>query len=437
MLRLFIALITLFAVATIALGQTYTGTMTLAFGKIRNAEGKMISVEGMKIPITITPVRAHLGPFPKRYRHVKETQPAIQTVYLNDNGEATYFYTPESPSELDDIVLNNAGANAPWTQLTLGLHCGTTQTVLLRWRMWDTQLSGTPPGVNAFTNELVDIGGYFDLDWPQSGGPLPPNAEGQAYKITFGLNQLPPVIPDGSCFMAFQIREPNIAGWPPAESGEGAFVPEFSPVFSGGGVQIGSSEDVYWHDNNLDGIYDSDEVDYFGGPPSQANFLMKVETSGTVLERYPTSYLFEIGTAVTPEVDYLHFDDNEYFIANSQGAPTGTAYPIRFRIDSSVPTTGLTSYRFYMQTRAPFHGIEQVIEFFNFQQFQWVERSRVMLPPNTDANVEANLQSGISQFVDTGTIKRIRARISYRSLFVDPALLTMQIDKATWTVGYP
>lgn len=50
-----------------------------------------------------------------------------------------------------------------------------------------------------------------------------------------------------------------------------------TPIFYGGGVALGSSQDVYWRDANGNGQYDPADARNFGGGTSLANFVLQLQ----------------------------------------------------------------------------------------------------------------------------------------------------------------
>lgn len=74
----------------------------------------------------------------------------------------------------------------------------------------------------------------------------------------------------------------------------GALSNRGSVVFSGGGVTVGSSQDVYWRDANGNGQYDDTDARYFGGTAGNlANFYLKM--NGTAIPEPGTMALLGAG----------------------------------------------------------------------------------------------------------------------------------------------
>src|SRR5687768_3813726 len=149
--------------STCVLAQnTVSGEMTISYGYFLDAEGRHISLEGRRVPVTIASIP--LGSMPTR-------PPAqfgvdLETVYQHDHGVGSYIVSGLAmPSALDDIIMVN-GANSAWQFFTFGINANTTNTagsVFVRWTGYRTFTPGLGGGVMAFTSPAIDFGGSLPL----------------------------------------------------------------------------------------------------------------------------------------------------------------------------------------------------------------------------------------------------------------------------------
>jgi hypothetical protein len=75
-------------------------------------------------------------------------------------------------------------------------------------------------------------------------------------------------LPDDDWFVEVRFYEPG---------GMTVASERATPMFSGAGVNIGSSEDIYWRDADENGVYDANDARFFGGPPHLANFYLAID----------------------------------------------------------------------------------------------------------------------------------------------------------------
>lgn len=397
--------------------KSFSGVMELTCGMIQRADGTYQSARGMKVPYYAERIRASSKPggvLPRGGPYVSGEG------YKNDI-DGTYFYTgPEfpMPSALDDAVMVSSGNGQPWTNLTVGYHADSTERILLRWIVFDNFVSGRGAGQSAFTGVLADFGGYFQF------------AQTGDWKITFNISIAGVVVPDGSFYLASQIRAP-------VATGEGAFMPQFWTMFSGGGVTIGSSEDLFYYDSDPqpDGIYDETEAENFGGPPGLANLLLVVEVGGTVSEAFPINYIILAGQYVSGDFTDLWFvDGNSLKVRQSNAAET--VYPVSVIIEGLSPAASITSLKFNLNAFVNLPGNELKVSLFDYSANQWVEIER-RGAPTTLVALSWTIGSNPSRFVNPST-RRMRARVEWRPVASETTVpLLATIDRATWFVGRP
>lgn len=422
--------------------DVYEGVMTLEFGYVTDAHGQKVDVTGVEIPYRAERIQAYEARLAKflnlaPVRRTETMQPRFEsrsddggnfglagantTVYRNDNGNGTYFFTPEMPSALDDLLLTSAGNNAIWKELTIGMDINYSTLFLIRWIGWN---SFTPqgPGVSAFSNQLFDFGGGYI--------PGPP---GQ-YKVTFDLTNAPLAsTPNGRVYFAQQFREYNATG-------TGQFLDsQVSPVFSGGGVTVGSSEDIFYYDydgGGPDGIYAENEVDFFDGPPNHANFLLQIVVGGTSHLVKPASFTPFRGQVTGGNLASLWFSDNNYLRMIPGIVMNVDEASIQLVVESFAPSSNIQSMRLDVESAANLNGLSQTIQFWNFATNAWVN-IRTDPITQTDTTFQALAPGNPSQFVHP-TENTVRARIQ-----VKPAGVILffpyevRFDRTEWTIVTP
>ncbi len=396
----------------------FTGVMTLTFGHVKNHEGQTINVQGFQVPYVAERIyaqRIERGEHPPKM--IFEGNAGGRAVtYLNDNGDGSYFYYPQNPSSLDDFVLAVGTQGLPWKHLTTGINAEASHKFLIRWKCFDTFVSGLGIGVSAFYDVFADFGGYVTL--PGVG----------AWKVTFDISVVGATNQDGTCFIAQQFREP-------IPTGEGAFDPAYSSIFSGGGVSVGNSEDYFYDDSypTSDGIYDETEIDFFGGPPNHANYLFGLTTGGTQTTIVPESYTIEKGVLVSGSLSRLWYSDDLYMVINDAPADFREA-PIRLVIESVSPSSNIISMTVIMEAKVNKEGAVQRIELWNYQMNKWdlVDTRSAALE---DSVAYWTSGSSPAKYVQSGTNK-VKARFTFKPA-LSPQRLQATIDQTIWKVVTP
>jgi len=391
--------------------------MELTFGMARRPDGTYQPARGMKVPFQAVRIHASTKPGKASPR----PGPLSASEAYNNSIAGTEFYSGPDfpmPSALDDAVMISSGNGQPWTNMTVGYHAESTQQIILRWIVFDSFVSGRGAGQSAFTGVLADFGGYYAF--PQPGD----------WAITFNISIAGVTVPDGNFYFASQIRAPD-------PSGEGAFMPQFWTMFAGGGVQVGSSEDLFYYDGDPqpDGVYDETEAENFGGPPGLANLLLVIETGGTITESYPISFAIQAGQYVEGTfVDLWFVDGSSLKVRESLAAES--VYPISIVLEGQAPVANITSLKFNLDAFINLPGNELKVSLFNYTTNQWVEIAR-QSAPTTLLPLSWTIGSSPIAFVNA-TTRRMRAKVEWRPVALESStLLLATLDRATWTVGRP
>lgn len=149
--------------------------------------------------------------------------------------------------------------------------------------------SGGPVDVDGINIGFVITGtgaaGAFDIEFtiydnldgtatPVNSGPLSPT-----YRISISAGLTPGGWITGLVTLSTPITVPDDGGAIDVlffEPGSGTPFTRATHLFAGGGVLIGSSQDVYWRDANGNGQYDPSDARFFNGPPNLANFYLEL-----------------------------------------------------------------------------------------------------------------------------------------------------------------
>lgn len=414
------ALFFVLGAAAVAQPNDFTVNAEIAFGWVKRPDGTKVNLKGVKVPIRLTKLAEpfQIGRLPS-FIAPKLEQPEGFTAYLNDNGQSSYGYIEGDPSSLDDIGLSGA-AGVPWQQMKFGANVLATHRIIVRWRIFDTALQDTPPGQMAFTDEIADFGTYLQF----------PSAGVWSFDVNVGIVGI--VVPDGQCYFAQQFRDDAYT------NGEGPFEFAFSNLFSGGGVSVGTSADLFVWDYTPEpnGIYEWQEYDYFGGPPNEANFYSRITASGTANELLPSAFTVVRGNLLSGGLTDLWYDDQNYMMIRRGFTPGLNEAPINLEVQSVAPSTNIISMTFNAQVKGDRAGLVARLDLFNYATGQWVnwdswttngaEQTRTVI-------VTSNPQN----YVQSGT-RNVRARVTVnRGPTALGAMFQADFDKLTWTVVRP
>lgn len=371
-LLLILSVLGLTAMALAQQGATTTGTLEVAFGWVKQADGTKKSIKGLKIPFTgrqiqasrigkggiVTPefpglpaMASPLAKFRTRTSANGKSGAGIlaadQVIYaaFNMGGTGYAIVDPQEfvdPSSLDDINISSVGSGKIWSKMNFAVHSEAVQprAILIRWRIWNTHLPN-PPGSNDYTDELADFGTVFI----PSAGTWLYEAAGTA------MQQAGVVVPDMDCYVAQQLRDTS-----DLINGNGPFDLDFYNVYYvAAPPNPGSSQDTWTYDNDpLDGIYEDTELDAFttGAPPPYSNmaFQFFVNNSSTTTTSYPTTVTVVKGSSPAGNNISLWFanDLDEFQLVSS--ATVSPALPAsELHVETVAPSASLLSLR--LQTR--------------------------------------------------------------------------------------
>lgn len=132
------------------------------------------------------------------------------------------------------------------------------------------------------------------------------------------------------------------------------------------------------------------------------------------------------------DLNSLKESDNGRFVVQAQLPQSASDPYVRVLLTSTVPSGTVTSFRFVSEARATLPGIEEVVEFFNYDMNRWDVVARRTLR-NTDSVDVVRLSAGFAAYMD-GAGRNVQARLSYRPLFSLGVGWEVAIDEARWTV---
>jgi hypothetical protein len=453
MRKLFLLVSMLGLVASALAQQVTSGTMEVAFGWVKQADGTKKSIKGLKIPYTATQIQAaRIGrggkvapaPFPGLLEPSSRALGALapsalakgggapmvanQIVYNNYNLTPPYngyaHLPPEEfvdPSSLDDINLDPAGAGKIWTQLRFGIHSESLSPtrVILRIQIWNTAIPN-PPGANDYTDVVADIGFYAI---PSTGTWL---YETQAAI----LQQAGIVVPDTDCYMSFQFRDDN------DPTGEGAFELDlYNVYYIPTTPNPGSSADGWIYDSDLlDGIYEDTEFEVLETAPfSNMAFQIAVNNSSTTTTSFPTTTTVITGRSEQGNNISLWFaNDLDEFqlvatIFENRQIPWAEMH-----VETVSPGTALLSLRLQTRTMVTRPNVTQKIELWRYGGTPgWVPFDSRLMPQNAWVDIDAVYGGTVplSQFVGAGN--KLKLRLTYFAGSNSKKFVTYQ-DKVNW-----
>jgi hypothetical protein len=397
-----------FVVAAWAGAESVQLTWETAFGRFQDKYGVWHGVpKGLKVPVTATRIDARPIGKPKPPArnfggNGLEAPAAITEVYKNYRG-TNNFYTPDMASALDDVTLAQAGYGERWYNFTMAAYSLETNfsNIMYRTRAWNSYVTGRGAGVQAFDNQLFDVGWTI--------GPLVMQEGTWEYRVDAWRvwSQVEMRVPSGVCYFAQQWRQ-----W--QSNGEGAFLEGvYATVFSGDGPPtIGASDDVFWYDWDpfTNGVYSEDELDFYGGSPNEANFLLVVRTnpSGTQEIVRPTTYAIRRGTLISGNVGSLHFiDSNQLQVRRGLSIFAGDP-PLQVEMDGFSSSTNLVSMNLRVVATASTANLQQSVQAFNFSTNEWVTVD-TRAATTTEQNISVAV-SNPNQYVNTDGTMRMKVR---------------------------
>lgn len=468
MMRKIAALLVLgaFAVPAHAGPDVQYGVMTLAFGKAKRADGTIVDLTGMKLPVKVERIKAAKGlrppglfntapaPFfgpPSNMSSAAHPAPAplaLQTFYWadqdpNNTGALPYgLIDPEfeSCSVLDDITVNANAIGKVWSQMTWGMDVGNLNTHLIRWTLFTTYNSSAPNGTSAFgpwpilPTYLLDFG----AKWPPTG--MQP--EVGTFKITAGGFQIAQVsAPQTSFWMCQQLRQWQ-GGNPDAP-----FDTEMRCAFNQSlPPQLGASDIYYWLDregSGPDGMYEEQEKDIFGETqnPMQGNLLLRMEgnSTSTVVDALPTNAVLEKGVFVSGDFSDLHFSDNFYYIARPDYTLPRNVEPIQLRIDGRAPQSNINSISFSVESSTVGGDGIQKLQLYRFGGLTpgWVDVNTRTITGIDSTYTYVYTGANPEYFVNPADQNRVRARVLVTPGPGAARSFVARVDRGKWSLGIP
>jgi hypothetical protein len=425
-------------------GKLYNGTVTVAFGHVRDTNGKVRSIAGLKlaykmeaiVATKIHPAKRKIhGPSvedliaPKYtaalpvYRYtpfaLAAARPALTaTVFNADAGDGYGAIDTPDPSSTDDMILQN-GAHIPWQNLTFGVDVSDVHTFLIRWICWTNYTEGGGHDVQAFSGTFADFGVIFPANQiPQVG----------TYKITISVAAAGVVAPQDTMYMAQQYRTPQ-------PDGEGPFDVAMKNVYNPTAPpSVGSSDNVFWYDwDPLDGIYADDEVDNFGDS-AYANLLRTITVSGTSDTLVPSTYTIVHGVYASGDITDLWYTDSSYLKILSDFGGVGPS--VQLQVNGRAATVTANSFRFITKLHGLLAGGNQVVSLWNYTTSAYdVIDTRTIT--NSDTTVDVTITNTPTKYINQ-TTRNIQALIT----MAPPALRSVRswfgsVDLTNWVISHP
>lgn len=452
-----------------ASAQVYQGTMTAAYGWVRQPDGTKKDVTGMKFKYTFRTVKAAamdengrpVNNFPRITRGIGTwadkfvpnlrkrrapgggnygIQSAQTTIYhaLNPShpfGTSGYGYNDPlewiDPSSMDDVNIAASGAGRPWNELSFGVHVSeSTPQSLFRIRIFNTNVEN-PPGFMDFNQELADFGNFLT--------PPPPNNPGEGYVFDMapaGVQQAGITIPDTDCYVAIQWREPTFP-W-----GFGDFeVRLYNLYYVSAPPTVGSSAATYWFDwEPLDGIYENTELDTFESP-NLGNLALHagVDVNTQSATGLPYQVTTTFGTYLAGTFNSLWFSDGNSYSVREVFSGSRADPSAAIEVLGTVPTQSPLSFRVSSTATTQNQDSLQKIEIWRYGGGSpgWVLFDSRNTTAGTACIVD-QLYGGtipLSQFV--GPNGDVKVRMSYfRNPAGSRALMTVFVNKLNWIVTY-
>ncbi|MCU0316108.1 MAG: hypothetical protein MUC92_05905 [Fimbriimonadaceae bacterium] len=419
------------------------GFVTMAFGKVRQADGTLRDITGMKVPYRVTPIAARnlsrkndIFPRPgdmnqldllfkslSRGSRGGSRGPENVSLYSADSG--LYGYIEENPSSLDDVTLPSSSVNKAWSTLTFGIADDrpSFSNFLIRWRVWSQQVTTPAPG-----NSFSGLVGDFGVIWNQT------LTQGTPVKVEININAAAMVAPTTNLFMATQFRDPSNL------QGNGAFVPGVNVVFSTGTPPtVGSSQDQFWYDwDPLDGNYNENEIDIFEGALANILYVIKGATNSFVTNSKPTSFSQTFGQTTEGNLISSHFE-NDADVIQARPLFNGARNDplIAWDFEAFAPSNGtIIGLRVTSDTFASTGPFTQRIFLWNYLLSSWIQVNESVVSGTTPVSIDVAYGGllPLSNFLNPS--RQVRARVGiFRQTGVSyPRSWTASLDRFNWTI---
>lgn len=375
------------------------GEMILTHGFVER-DGVKVPVAGTRIPYVAERIQAkRVGEpdFPWLTNPGNGNGlPAEATAYLRDNGDGSYYINGyPCPSALDDITMAAQGQNQPWKKLTMGIHSEAGVKFLIRWQVYDTYQGGLGGNVSAWYPWPLpgthDFGGYVN------------NIGAGTWKVTFDISIMGCRVADGQFGLGVQFRTQQA-------NGEGPFIDSLSMVFCGGNSSMGTTEPIFWFDDDpRNGVYTEFEVEQFD-PANASSFLLGITVGGTVHTVQPDTYQITAGDYVSGNLSALKFSNDVYLVIRV----TNRQRIAQLVVESDAPSNQPIGYTFRCEAASNRPGLNQKIELYNYQQSRW-DLFTVSKTTTSDVIYTASVGSDPKKYVDQAT-GRVKARVTWENL---------------------
>lgn len=458
-----LALLSIAAMAVMASAApdtNYDGVVRVAFGKVKQADGKWKDITGMLLPyrmntgrlsavLGLKPVNStgiptnirNLSPNPfwlppsGRSGGITPYTGQSVTLYSDVDGTGAGILDPSfpDPSSMDDLVLSN-GANKAWDNLRFGFFVGASHSFLVRWRCYSTYTTGLGSS-SAFSNEYADFGVIIPsqsmdiMPDPDTGTP------GTFHDWTINVQAAGVIAPSDVCYMATQFRSTQANGEGPFDTSMANIYNHTSPP------SVGSSQDQIWYDADpLDGIYTEGEIDNFG-EGNLANAFRYISSGGsstTIDSLPPISVTVPQGTLTSGNFLSLWSSNNQYVRAKPLYNVNRNTAPLQVVIESQPSTATALSMKFTVESAGFSAGGTQIVKLFNFSTGQYVTVDSRSIPA-VDTTIVYQVPNSISQYIgNVGTAGspdyRVRAKIEYFPPTDSSRQWDARIDYANWLV---
>lgn len=438
-------------------GQTEIGYVTVAFGKVKAPNGKMVDISGIKLPYRMERIQttktskiAYTEPVGEVGRNFKwpwekggpkvqgQGGDSLQAIYQNDHqangnpnpyGEIGDFF---SCSIVDDITPIAGTLNKPWKWMTFGLNASAGSSFLCRYTAFNNYTTGRGAGVMAFDPYPVPSTYRFDFGFIWNNWP------GDARKITVDISAAQVWSPANTFYLAMQYRQKTTPVNPDAP-----FNPDARVIFSQvENPQVGSSNVYFWLDQEPDGIYAEDDIDSFGSEsePSGGNVLLKLEAdtgSGGSVETVRAGDV-TVGTGFYVSGNFLStwFQDSSYYVVDPDLTLNRSLPPASIILTSLSPSLSISSLSASGFIKFTSLGTFTVDLYRYSGTPGWVQVASGSAAnadvPFFGAYTAGQLNSFINQ--STGEIKM---RVTGRPDDTAARNWRMSVNAANWTIGYP
>jgi hypothetical protein len=353
-------------------------------GTMRKKDGTVRHFSGIKVPmvghrVDVLPAGSKAEPSAPNGNMGRD-----MIVYDARTGPYWILQDPD-PSSLDDSTLQG-GAGQYWSRFQFGFHLEVSRPFMIRWIVFDKFVENLGPGVSAFEDVLLDLRVNV-TDPPEPGG----------WAFTLNMKSLFFEVPDDTVFIAQQFREPH-------PQGEGAFDLAFRTIYAVGAAPMpGSSENLFFYDEDLNGIYDEEEAVWFGAE-NHANHYRMIEVGGILESIVPNFVDIVQGAHAGGTLADLGASDDVYYVLRN----LVQLQQIIAIFEGTASTHEVDGLKITFEGKSTALGTVK-IEAWDFTSNEWVDGGTHNLSA-TDEEIEL-FASGAAAFVNP-IDKKLRLRIT-------------------------